>query len=355
MKAVAVARISSVMAVVALCAGIGAAQNVPATPQSGVVSAGTGNPYQRAGQLPARIMDFKAEPASIQPGQKTTLTWSTENPTGTTIDPDLGRVTPRGVQQISPARTTTYTLTVRGPSNQVLTKTVTVTVAGTTPAETASANAAKKEVPRTADGHPDLSGVYDFSGGGRGGGRGGNGGAPAGPELKPGAEKFKVVRPTEDTGQYSDCMPLAGPQGFAVPYQFQVVQSTRSVAILYGYPGTFRTIPTDGTLHPADPDPTWMGDSVGRWDGDTLVVDSVGFNDKTEINGYRHTEALHLIERFRRPDFNTLQYEATLEDPNVFAKPWTLTRSFALRPDLSKVDEFVCEHNTDYTRFFEKK
>ena len=85
------------------------------------------------------------------------------------------------------------------------------------------------------------------------------------------------------------------------------------------------------------------------------MVDSVGFNDKTEINGYRHTDALHIVERFRRPDANTLQYEATLEDPNVFVKPWTVNRSFALRPDLSKVDEFVCEHNTDYTKFFEKK
>ena len=322
-------------------------------PQPGVVSAGAGNPYQRAGQLAARIMDFKAEPASIQPGQKTTLTWSTENPSGISIDPDLGRVAPRGVQQVSPARTTTYTLTVRGPNNQILTKTVTVNVAGTAAVEAAS-NAAKKDTPRTADGHPDLSGVYDSAfGGGRGGGRGGN--APAGPELKPGAEKYKVVRPAEDTGQYSDCMPLAGPQAFSVPYQFQLVQSAHHVAILNGYPGTFRIIPTDGTLHPADPDPTWMGDSVAHWDGDTLVVDTLGFNDKTEINGYRHTEKLHIVERFGRPDLNTLQYEATLEDPNVFVKPWTVTRNFALRPDLSKVDEFVCEHNPDYTKFFDKK
>ena len=298
-------------------------------------------------------MDFKAEPASIQPGQKTTLTWSTENPSGISIDPDLGRVAPRGVQQVSPARTTTYTLTVRGPNNQILTKTVTVNVAGTAAVEAAS-NAAKKDTPRTADGHPDLSGVYDSAfGGGRGGGRGGN--APAGPELKPGAEKYKVARPAEDTGQYSDCMPLAGPQAFSVPYQFQLVQSAHHVAILNGYPGTFRIIPTDGTLHPADPDPTWMGDSVAHWDGDTLVVDTLGFNDKTEINGYRHTEKLHIVERFGRPDLNTLQYEATLEDPNVFVKPWTVTRNFALRPDLSKVDEFVCEHNPDYTKFFDKK
>lgn len=132
------------------------AQTPPAAPQSGVVSAGTGNPYQRAGQLAARIMDFTAEPASIQPGQKVTLTWSTENPSGVTIDPDPGRVTPRGAMQLSPARTTTYTLTVRGPNNQVLTRALTVNVVGTTPApENAAASAAaKREVPLTAAGRP---------------------------------------------------------------------------------------------------------------------------------------------------------------------------------------------------------
>lgn len=336
---------------------IWAQSTAPAAPQSGVVSAGTGNPYQRAGQLPARIMDFKAEPASIQPGQKVTLTWSTENPSGVSLDPDLGRVTPRGAMQVSPARTTTYTLTVRGPNNQVLTRALTVTVAGTSPDPAAAGATAKREVPRTVEGHPDFSGVYDFSGGGGGrGGRGGNAAAaPAPPELKPGAEKYKVVRPAEDTGQYSDCMPLAGPQAFSVPYQFQIVESAHHVAILYGYPGSFRVISIDGTPHPPDPDPTWMGDSIAHWEGDTLVVDTVGFNDKTEINGYRHTDALHITERFRRAEYNTLQYEATMEDPNVFVKPWTVSRAFTLRPDLSKVDEFVCEHNIDYNKYFEKK
>jgi len=336
----------------ALCSILAMAQ-APAT-APGAVSAGQGNPYQRARQIPARIMDFKAEPASIQQGQSVTLTWSTENPTGTTIDPELGRVTPRGVRQITPARTTTYTLTVHGPDNQVLTRTVTVNVAGTTPAsENPAAAGGPKQVPR-ANGKPDLSGVYDFSGGGPGG-RGGRGAGPDSPVVKPGAEKFEVIRPENDTGRTSDCMPLAGPQAFSVPYQFQIVQSAHHVAILHGYPGTFRIIPTDGGPHPADPDPTWMGDSVAHWEGDTLVVDSVGFNDKTEINGFKHTDKLHIVERFSRPEYGALQYEATLDDPNVFAKPFTVKRTFALRPDLAKVDEFVCEHNPDYTKYFEKK
>jgi hypothetical protein len=149
-------------------------------------------------------------------------------------------------------------------------------------------------------------------------------------------------------------MPLAGPQAFSVPYQFQIVPSAHSVAILHEYPGVFRIIPTDGGPHAADLDPTWMGDSIGHWEGDTLVVDTAGFNDKTEISGFLHSDALHIVERFSRPDYNTLAYEATLDDPNVFAAPWKVTRNFALRPDLVKVDEFVCEHNPDYGKLFKK-
>ena len=355
-------RIFGIITLVAAWAGVASAQAPAPAPQSGVVSAGTGNPYLRARDLPARITDFKAEPASIEPGKSVVLTWSLENPTGATIEPGLGRVTPRGVRQLSPTATTTYTLTVRGPNNQTLTRTVTVNVAGSAaPLESAAAGDTKREVPRTVDGKPDLSGVYDFSLGARGAGgnTAGRGPAVEGPALKAGAESFKVVRGPNDAGLTSDCMPLAGPQAFSVPYQFQLVASAHHVAILYGYPGTFRIIPTDGPtdggLHPADPDPTWMGDSIGHWEGDTLVVDTVGFNDKTEISGYRHTASLHMVERFRRPDYNTIQYEATIDDPNVFVKPWTVSRGFALRPDLSKVDEFVCEHNPDYSKFFEKK
>ena len=338
--------------------GLAAGQAPTAAPATGPSAA-----IQTRVAPPARITSFTAKPESIQPGQPVSLVWTVENPSGITLEPGIGRVTPRGTRQVFPAATTTYTLTVRGPNNTTLVKSVTVNVAGTT-AATASAAEAKKEIPRTADGKPDLSGVYDFSlrvpggtpaaGAGGRGGRGGNS-AAGGPTLKAGAEKYKVVRGPNDTGGTSDCMPLAGPQAFGVPYQFQIVQSAHSVAILHEYPGTFRIIPTDGGPHAADPDPTWMGDSIGHWEGDTLVVDTVGFNDKTEISGYRHSEALHMVERFRRSDYDTLQYDATLEDPNVFEKPWTVSRAFSIRPDLAKVDEFVCENNRDYSKFFEKK
>jgi hypothetical protein len=213
-----------------------------------------------------------------------------------------------------------------------------------------------KTAPRMADGRPDLSGVYNSSSFNFGGTQVRGQNNPIAATLKPGAEKFKVVRGPDDPGQYSNCNPTGVPGAYFVPYQWEIVQGRDRVVIVYEYPHLFRVIPIDGTPHPADPDPTWMGDSVGRWEGDTLVVDTIGFNDKTELpGGYKHTEALRVVERFRRTDFNNLDYEATVEDPNVFEKPWTIMRGFPLRPDLTKVDEFICENNHDYSKFFEKK
>jgi len=327
-------------------------QKPPAVAPGAVPAGFDGSAYAKARELPARIINFTAEPASIKPGQKVTLAWLTENPTGVTIDPEPGRVMPRGSRQLTPAATTTYTLTARGFNDQVLTKTVTVTVAGTTPVAARPGAAANKAVPRAADGKPDLSGVF---GGGGGGGARGAGGAPAGPVLKAGAEKYRIVRGPEDTGATANCMPLVPPQSWGVPYQFQIIQAANYVAIFHEYPGTFRIIPTDGSAHPVDPDPSWLGDSVGRWEGDTLVVDTIGFNEKTELQGYRHTEALHMVERFSRTDSDIVQYELTIEDSNVFEKPWTLTRAFTLRPDLKRIDEFICENNRDYRPLFGAK
>jgi hypothetical protein len=306
---------------------------------------------QRRTPPPARIVSFTAQPASVRAGQPVLLVWATENPIGSNIDQGVGRVTPRGSQQVTPLETTTYTLTIGGPNNTSLTKSVTVMVSGEAPAELRArvATSAKHEVPRMADGKPDFSGVYNNTA------PGGPLPAPAPPVLKPGAEKFKVVRGTDDAGLYSDCMPTGVPQAFAVPYQVQFVQSANTLAILHEYPGIFRTVPLDGAPHHPDLDPTWMGDSIGHWEGDTLVIDTTGFNDKTELpGGFKHTEDLHVVERLRRPQPDLVEYEATIEDKNVFAGPWKVTRRFGLRTDLKKVDEFVCENNRDYSKLFKK-
>ena len=308
------------------------------------------SPYRIAGRLPVRIMSFDVQPKSIKPGEKVTLTWATENPQSITIDP-IGRVAPRGTMTLTPSATTTYTLSVTGASNSADKRTVTVTVQGTTAAAATAAANMTKAVPRTADGHPDLSGVYGY--GAAPGGRGGP--PPAQPVLKPGAEKFKVVRAADDTGQYSSCMPPGIPQSFFVPYYTQIVQAPKHVIVAHEYLNLHRIIPTDGRPHPQDPDPSWMGNAVGHWEGDTLVVDSIGYNDKTEILGYKHTESLHIVERFSRPDVNTLSYEATIEDPNVFAQPWVIRRTFPLLPEYDALNEFVCENNRDYKPLFGNK
>jgi len=276
------------------------------------------------------------------------LVWSTENPSGITIDPEVGTVAARGTKQVTPTATTTYTLSMRnGPS-----KTVTVTVAGTTARDTSTgqANPVKKD-PRLPDGKPDLSGVYNFAG------------LPAGtpaPVVKPGAEKYVIVRgPNDVRGRTTlgpDCKPLGVPQSYITPYPFQIVHTAKLLVMIFEYPNTFRMIPTDGRPHAVDPDPKWMGNSVGRWEGDTLVVDSIGFNDKTEVHGHMHSESLRVVERFKRLDNGSLQYDVTVEDPNVFASPWVIpSRTFALRPELEWVEEFVCETNVDYNKLFKKE
>ncbi len=304
--------------------------------------------YARAATLPARIEKFTAQPDAINPGQSVTLQWATENPASVSIDPTVGKVRPRGTKTLSPSATTTYTLTVHGPKDQVVTQMVTVTVAGTVAANLAPPSgtgaSASTEIPRMPDGKPNLTGVYNSA----------FGRDPFQATLKPGAEKYKVVRGPTDAGVYSTCMPTGVPLAYFVPYQWEIVQGLDKVVILYEYLHMFRVVSINGT-HPADPDPTWMGDSIGHWEGDTLVVDSVGYNDRTELPGaFRHSEALHVVERFHRTDFDHLQWEATIDDSNVFAKPWTITRMFPLRMDLDKVDEYVCENNKDYKDLFGK-
>jgi hypothetical protein len=315
----------------------------------------------RGGQAaPApRIVNFEARPSSVKPGESVTLVWSTENPAGTNIDPDVGAVTARGTKLVKPAETTTYTLTLGGRGGTPVTKSVTVTVAGTTPRSVGSAanqTSAARGIPRMADGKPDFTGVYGFGGAGGRGGRGAPadaaGGLPRTPTLKPGADKYKVVREALDVGRTADCMPLPPTEAFGVPYPFQIVQNKDYVIFLHEYPGTFRIIPLDGQPHPDDPDPTWMGDSVGRWEGDTLVIDTVGYNEKTVVSGYHHSDALHTVERLTRTE-DGFTYEVTLEDPNVFVGPWMETRSYRLAsPPQRKVMEFVCENNRDYKPLF---
>ena len=331
--------------VFALTSTLAAAQAGQAPQQGGGARGGRGG---QAGPEP-RIVTFEARPSSVRAGEPVVLVWSTENPSGAiTIEPEVGPSPARGTKQVTPTTTTTYTLSLRGG----LSKSVTVTVTGAPtakPGSTPTANS-KPNDSRMPDGKPNLTGVYNFAG------------LPAGtkpPAVKPGAEKFVIVRGPNDvrgrTTLGTDCKPLGIPQTYITPYPFQFIQTKNLMVQIFEYPNAIRMIPLDGRPHPVDPDPTWMGNAVGRWDGDTLVVDTIGFNDKTEVHGFMHTEDLHVVERFKRLENGSLQYDVTVEDPNVWAGPWVIpSRTFAFRPEAEWVEEFVCDTNVDYNKLFKK-
>ena len=286
---------------------------------------------------PAHIVAFTAEPAAAPAGQPVTLTWAALNSDDMTIDHCVGIIPARGTRQVSPSVTTTYTLTAKGRGGND-TRSVTVTVRGAKPSSaTADAGcvAAKdKPIPRMGD-HPDLSGVYI-------------GGFAIAPmekiPIKPGAEHFQMTAEESALGPTAQCVPPGVPTETMWPYPLQIVQKPDLVVILYEAYPLWRVIPTDGRPHPTDLDPTWMGNSVGHWDGDTLVVDVTGFNDKTVISGWHHTTLYHVVERYRRTSYNTLNYVATIDDPNVFTHPWHYGGNLRLHPEWD-LQEYVCEEN----------
>jgi hypothetical protein len=107
-----------------------------------------------------------------------------------------------------------------------------------------------------------------------------------------------------------------------------------------------RQVFLDGRRHPADPSPTWLGHSIGTWDHDTLVVDTIGFNDKGWLDntGRPQTERLHVVERYRRPDLGHLEVEITIDDPGAYTRPWKIRRSLQLAPG-EEIQEYICNEN----------
>lgn len=127
---------------------------------------------------------------------------------------------------------------------------------------------------------------------------------------------------------HTRCKPSGGPRMFHTPYGFEIIDRPEQQEILFlsvGAPHSWRIVYMDGRPHPDNPRPTWFGHSVGHWEGDTLVIDSVGFNERFWLTreGIPHTAQLHLTERISRPDFNTLRYEATIDDPGAYTETWT--------------------------------
>ncbi len=144
----------------------------------------------------------------------------------------------------------------------------------------------------------------------------------------------------------SRCLPPGVPNITFAPHPFKIIQMPGLVVILHEALMTFRQIFTDGRALPEEAEPTWMGYSVGTWEGNQLVVRTTGFNDKTwlDITGHPATEALKVTERFSRRDLGHLDLEITIDDPKAYTRPWTVNVGATLLPD-SDLIEFVCNEN----------
>jgi hypothetical protein len=180
------------------------------------------------------------------------------------------------------------------------------------------------------------------------------------PPMTPWAEaKFNANKPnigprsvsiSESNDPILQCAPPGVPRVYLVRAEpIEIAHIPGRVLMLFEYDHFVRNIYTDGRPHPGDPNPSWMGDSIGKWEGDTLVVDTVGFNDKTWLDndGHPHSEDLHVVERIRRVNHDTLTIDTTIEDPKAYTRPWGGHATYELKPDWN-LGEMVCEDNVTY-------
>ena len=152
---------------------------------------------------------------------------------------------------------------------------------------------------------------------------------------------------------HTRCKPSGGARMFHTPYGFEILDLIDEVIFVsVGAPHSWRVVHMDGREHPADPTPSWFGHSVGHWEGDTLVIDTVGFNDKFWMTreGLPHTTQLHTIERLSRPDFNTLRYEVTIDDPGAYTEIWSGGWLIPWVPGNEPFDYLCQENNLDAER-----
>jgi hypothetical protein len=207
--------------------------------------------------------------------------------------------------------------------------------------------------PRTADGKPDLSGIWQAGMAGPAGQYGYD--YNVAQELPPdGLTPWAQSVRRERVQNFRKDSPLAHCLPVSVPFNdfrglSRIVQTSDIIVILYEQPNSpHRSIFLDGRALPKDPNPTWLGYSVGHWEGDALVVESVGFNDKgwLDVGGNPQTESLRLTERYRRPDFGHLQLDVTFDDPKTFTKPFTLHMTKTYSAD-TEIIEDVCENERD--------
>lgn len=214
------------------------------------------------------------------------------------------------------------------------------------------------------NGKPDLSGIWQAQAEPRGPGLFGLGESPNSKyfrnilsDYKPGEEPLtpagaELLRQHTGPGAFNpslNCLPDGTPHADLLPEPFKIIQTPREMVMLYEVETTFRQIYLDGRKQLTDPSPTWMGYSVGRWDGDTLVVDTLGFNDKSwlDARGHGHSEDMRVEERFHRRDFGHLDVALTITDPKTFTMPITIHFVEGLLPDTDLLEHYCLEGEQD--------
>jgi hypothetical protein len=175
------------------------------------------------------------------------------------------------------------------------------------------------------------------------------------PEDSPMRPEAAAIAQQHHAGMAKDipstrCLPFGLPLMDVSPFPFKVLQLPGETVLLYEHDTTFRQIFTDGRKLPSDPSPSWLGYSVGRWEGDTLVVDTIGFNDKSWLDafGHPHSEDMRVTERFRRKDFGHMEVRVTVDDPKMYTKPFTITLNQRLLPDTDLLENICAENEQDW-------
>lgn len=208
----------------------------------------------------------------------------------------------------------------------------------------ASVPATAQSSPRTADGKPDLSGFWNI---------------PYTPNMSMDKEAEVPYTPRGQAAYKGHdakddptgfCLPPGVPRIMQSPFPLAIMQAPGYVVMLFEYQKTWRMIYTDGRGHHANVADLFMGDSIGKWEGDTLVIDTVSLNDRTWLDtaGHQHSANLHVIERLTRTGPDTIAYQFTVDDPAMYAKPWTHNRVFrTAKPSKGLPDllEYSCNDN----------
>jgi len=202
-----------------------------------------------------------------------------------------------------------------------------------------------KPAPRTPAGKPDLSGFW------------------RGPLLRnmdknvpggfaaiftPAGKAAYEYNSTKTVNPEGLCLFAGIPRASISGVPFEIVQHPTRIAFLYELMTTWRSIPLDGRAHPKDIEPSFFGNGIGRWEGDTLVIDSIGFKDKLswlDDDAHPHSDQMHVVEKWWRPDADHLNHEVTVEDPRFYTKPFTFDRVFTPMPPGQELMEFACDEN----------